>query len=436
MSGVIRLLCVSCALLIVALAPAQIADGLDVSVTVTTTVAGLRYNASATPSKQQATSAVSCTATGGPQGWNYVYFWFGEGVTFDDPESPSTTVRANGPGKYTIGCYVECQLPGYEWVYVFGEQSKPFVAIGGPMQLGVTQGEPGTGTPSHEVNADGQSEITLGSWYVQYFGYDRSAGPVPADTQASQMGTVHAYDGQPNGVTYSWSVPSPLKQFEAVPATQNNIKVCATNGSAGGRIKIVLTYNYADPSDPTITGSTTDDSDETPPPGETDAKPNWYRFVVAKPDDVTDVHANRITVVPGGGFTTYGVSDAYRCTLMDDGDNRMPGVWLAERFSNIYVASGLTAPTPTFWTTKAVGTHTEYDNNSSPPAAIVHYGGDFVDFLFVQYVQAVVPPANPIVQITQKYYAASKQTSPNATSGMLVATYTIKMWTNQTTHTK
>ncbi len=406
--------------------------GAELLVTVTVEpkrVMGLRWSTANV--RQEATLTVSAEAEGAPGTFVMTYEWSSDGLLFDDPTAQTTTARAITPGKFTVNCGVTARNPAGGGIVFEGADWETVAAIGGPLQLGVTGAEPGTQPPALQVNVDATAQLQFGPWHVQYFGYDRSQG-VPAKYQRSQMDTVTAYSGQPIGTTYAWTLPAPLKLYQSVPPTEPSIVVCATAGSGGAQLKPALTYHYTDPTDESLTGSTEDDSDETPPQGASVASPQFYRFVVHKPIDLTDELRSH-QVFPQEGYDAIGVRDSYVCTLLSDAGLPMPGVWVVERVTNVVGNPPLTIDVP--WVTMPTGSW-NVNLGGEPPLTVTMKGGQFADFIAAipNYVQ--VPPAPPITQCIQKYYAGTNDLLPSSTTGLYVARYEIKVWSDRTAHTK
>jgi len=403
MKNLWRCLCIALTVL-----TATAAFGLSATVSSTDArVQGLHYD-SAT-SAQKATWSFTCTA-GGNYGPLYYCTWTVDGSNAQTSQTNQPfTYTTSGTGKHVIACVLSYGVNVVSNDYTIA-------AIGGPLSLGVTGKQSGLTAPAHDLNSGATGEDTSKAWYLQYFGYDRSGGTVPAGYQASQFGTVAA-GGQPSGTTYGWAAETGLTIQTGTTTNLSTIDVYGTAGTAGAGKKVTCTFHYTDPTDSSLTGSADDDSDETPPPGSSTANVNFYRFDVHAPaPTVGSTLSSHATTTPPIG---YAVVDAYTMTLKDDGSAVMPQVWTVERLTNPGGSSGEPCPTSASWTTLAVGTNC----------------GTWIDYLACGPLgSAVVPPAGPWFTETQKYYGGTNDTTNSSTKGILVGTYYPKLWTNSTSH--
>lgn len=327
------------------------------------------------------------------------------------PDAATVTGVAHSTGSVSPSCSVEivANVPGAIPFSTSWYTSKPVFVVGGPLSLGVYNGYPGT--PSRDSDA-------FSPVYLEYFGFD-PAGAVPTGAQNPQHGTVAAYGPQPSGTTYSWSVPASLKTLSTgVNANTSSLNVGAAAGSAGGKIKVTLTYNFTnpDPNDP-VTGTCTDNSDlqiKNDGSNNSDA----YKFDAHKPTtlaDDTPAHSSPLNVHNGPPANTdYGCTMNYYYQLKDDGGIPMGVVYIVERWESNW---------------GNVSDFIWYSNGPPSDGKITDEFSWYTSSPHPKNGGVGTPIGGPF---THRYYAATTDTSlySPSLSGILVKTTTTTYWTD------
>lgn len=341
---------------------------------------------------------------------------FGKG---GPPDSAQATGVAHSPGSVRVSCEVEIVSAAQGSTSKFvPTTSKPVFVVGGPLSLGVYNGY--TGTPSRESGSNS-------SVYIEYFGFDPT-GAVPTGAQNPQHGTVTAFGAQPEGTTYTWSVPDGLKALTKLHPDTSSFNVGATAGSKGTALQVKLTYEFTNPdvNDP-VTGTCPDNSDKQITISGADAS-KAYLFIAHKPDTLADdgnpaVHGpyNVKNGPPSNPPVVgdYGCQMDYYYQLRDDGGKAMGQVYVVER-----------------WETTGWGNNSAYIWSPTAPIANGKIKDSFSWWTSAPYpkypgggTQTGPPAMGPKVH---RYYAATTDTSNYAVglSGILVKTTTTTYWTD------
>lgn len=258
--------------------------------------------------------------------------WTVDGTPVPNSNSTTITYKAEGAHKHTVHISMTTRRPPF--ISYVG--SLTFASIGGPLSYGVS-GREAMPDMYKEVPAHDDQNVVK-PFHIQYFDYAAS-GSKPADAQAEQYGWVLVNPG-PTGTTYEWKISGPATFWPGHGGlSAQNVNVDATAGSTRGEIKVRVTYHFTDPSDPTLTGSADDDSEETPPPGQTEAAPAYYSFTSHRPTRVEKLSGPILESHIEGTFdkakpdsTPWTWQDKYEHILYDQNGDGQPGVWVTERF--------------------------------------------------------------------------------------------------------
>lgn len=369
-------------------------------------VKGLTYDGSTSPGQQD----VLFTFTVDPDAGYTSIVWSVDGTAIASAQNSKTCpYLAVGVGKHEVD--VKVGYPGQP----VHTGALTFAAIGGPLTTGITSGE--RYTPTTDLLAGGSGSAK----YLQYFGFDPS-GDIPDGAQPPQMGTLApALPQLDPGTAYSWST---IGNVSIVGSSTNaSVTVGANDQSGYGADGARLTFTYTDPNDTTLSGSAQDDSDQTPPPGETSTDPSFYRFTGHKPSDIVNFSKTNLSTTVGP--PSWAIADIYRLQVFDQLGLYGAGVWVQERFPD--------APPGGYSGVNADGVHWTTD-----PSGLLLDGATYniaydelaisldEPYPFADNVQAYM------VRV-QKYYGGTSSTSISG-SGVYLGTFNCNFWTDQTQH--
>jgi hypothetical protein len=286
-------------------------------------------------------------------------------------------------------------------------------------------------TYSHDVN-----DATK-PWLLQYFDYDPS-GSAPSGAQTVQTGAVSANPGQPAGTTYAWTVSGAGKILSGSGTAEVTVGASGQSGSQGD-IKVRLTYNFTDPSDPTLTGSATDDSEQTPPPGQSSADAAYYSFTAHRPTRL-ETYGTPAPIDTHQGPDYWSYAYAWSHQLFDQLGTGMPDVELTERFPdrdtqladwnalyNRHITATDAHSTGLSWKSLEVGRHLGPDG--------ILDNLDEIGLTNIAPVNGDNPALFGALVITHQYFACTLDTILNDW-GLLVGNYTDSMSPTAVSHVK
>ena len=268
-------------------------------------------------------------------------------LQFDDASAQSTAAHTTGPKV----CFPVCKViairngsPAYA-----GESSNECAAIGGPINVGLkTQ----PNTYQHDQNDPTKS------WYLTVFDYN-NIGFTPSLSQPTQYLTLNVLKGQPEGTTVTYGdIPMTYKKMAGRVGLAG---IFACNVYAQGAFRDAVPTAHFHFQDNAISGDADDDSATTMDPVEdpithkvsyvahvyklSGHKPTSLvecndasvRPLSGAPNDLAllDPTFNPEQVPPPSLATNWTNGQLYRYTLLDDTGDRMPGIWVQERFTDM-----------------------------------------------------------------------------------------------------
>lgn len=368
-------------------------------------------------------------------------------VSFDPPGNTQTaTGHLYLPIIGTASCYVTVTNGGETLFdgWVTGECA----AVGGPLAFGVYGGS------DDPPPRDRYFKTT--PWYLQYFGFDPRDETVQHPNgpgQPPQRGIVRVALTQPQGpnyaTTYDWQLAGPIVVIE--PADPNDlpasaqIKIGAIDGSGEGAIKPRVKYIFT--WDGVTYGPFDDDSDQTPPPpAYADQGLNYYAFTAHKPEEVLANQEASIEdptpIARDYEYPLFTHADGYHIWLWDNLGQKMPRVWVQERF---YPEEFPPPPLNNNFYHNEEGQYWVTDGGlptSLPPNEQEYlFNGWFGDYVGCKDYPVWVPfelnPNNPIYDLRHTYFAGTSTTQfipSSAGGGIDMGTFRMKVWTNKTIH--
>ncbi|MCC6403508.1 MAG: hypothetical protein IT207_05815 [Fimbriimonadaceae bacterium] len=409
---------------------------------------------------QYAEFQLTCMVTDLPPGATVAYQW--SPVQTSNPQSPpagaiwvpSPGTAANtigwayvddSPlGLYTASCTVTVTAPqGGGQTQVM----KGFLVVGGPLKLEAKNYLNADGTMHQNFLPTWKHDLTAAEkpHFMQYFNYDPTV-PSWFSTafQRPQVGHVQPRFQQPDigpdePIEYHWTVPPGTKvKAKAQPTLEDStwIELLATQGSGRGGIEPRCQFKVV------FNGRTYwvwDDSPESAPENETEPNPDHFRFTAHKPQDTLPNSTEDEEEDCGNTEYPYGWIRRTRPILLDNLGDRMPDVWVQERFQPPVPPPGSNINTSLVWWTTVRGVD---DASNGHPAGRFGLGSNENnengwDNLWLRrenpytYAQN---PASPFYDFSHQYYAANKITT--GTMGYFVGSYRIKLWTDRVDHIK
>lgn len=395
---------------------------------------------------------LTCNVTDLPAGATVTYQW--SPVQTSNPTNPpagaiwvpspgtaSSTVgwAYDGVGLYTASCHVTVTAPqgGGETHVMTG-----FLVVGGPLKLQAQEWANDNNyvaTWSHDLDTSSMPH------FMQYFNYDPTLpNPNSGDLHRPQLGHVQPRLAQPDigpdePIEYHWQVPPGTKvKAKAQPDLEDStwLELLATQESGRGgiqpRCKFKVVYNDR-------TYWIWDDSPESAPEGETEPNPDHFRFTAHKPQDTLPNSGEDEQEAWGNTEYPYGWIRRTRPVLLDNLGDRMPDVWVQERFQPPVPPPGSSINTSLVWWQTVRGVD---EPSSAHPAGRFGLGSsnggeNGWDNLWLRRDTPhtyAAHPTNPFYDFSHHYYAASRVTS--GTSGCFIGTYRIKLWTDRVDHIK
>lgn len=369
-------------------------------------VQGLQY------SSAEATQYATWTFTVTPGG-NYGHLtsigWSVDGQLMQSYGSiESFTYTATSSGKHTISCYMS---------YAVGVTGTLTVAaIGGPLSLGVTLPPGMPKTFVHDM------QDVSKPFYIQYFGYDHASPPTNSQIQLTQDGTVTPTLVQPTGTTETWSYGSLYCPQIARDSNSNYSTISLQADSSKAAVTVGCTFSYTDPVDPTLTGSTLDDTSSTPQSAKSGSAMMVNQFDPHAPLKTSLDQNEALTASTFGVNTSSSVGftgTGYSIYLFDQQGQNMPGVWVNERFTS--VPNGALAinvnSAADFWTTQMPNSTSKLYWNVDPSGVFEW------DNIWFSYT---IPATFSSLTAVHQYWAGSQSVSSNSPGGGVnVGSYTI-----------
>lgn len=353
----------------------------------------------------------------------------------------------------TAKCYVTVTNGGETLFegWVTGECA----AVGGPLAFGVYGGA------DNPPRTDRYFETS--PWYLQYFGFDPRDETVQHPNgpgQPPQSGVVRVALTQPQGpnyaTTYDWQLAGPIVVIEPSDPddlpTSALIKIGATDGSAEGAIKPRVKYIFT--WDGIVYGPFDDDSEQTPPPTEpvdySYQGLNYYAFTAHKPEEVRANHEASVQdptpLARDYEYPLFTHADGYHMWLWDNLGQRMPRVWVQERF---YPEEFPEPPLDNNFYRNPDGPGSQWVTLGGPPTSLPPneqenpFNGLFDDYDYVGcfdypvWVPYEFNQNNPIYYLHHTYFAGTWTTQfipPAYGGGIDAGTILIRIWTNKTIH--
>ncbi|MCC6402958.1 MAG: hypothetical protein IT207_03020 [Fimbriimonadaceae bacterium] len=398
---------------------------------------------------------LSCEVTGTPPGSSVTYQWVNvvqQGQT-NPPAgaiwvpSPGTSPATVGwafdtTGLFTAECVVTLTLPDGSKQEQLAMVS--FLAAGGPLKLGIATGED-SWQGAHEAafvpSIEHDESVASNPYYLQYFNYDPTGNSFPVLSQRPQLGTVqfqmevvNDLPGMEGETTFLWSLGAGLGAMPGQTPYEARSKLrvgaLAASGVAGimPRCSQVVRFRGR-------TYTIQDNSDQSPPPGVATGEPNInaFCFTAHRPQDMQNNPADDVELAASAPGKPYGWEMRSRPVLVDNVGQRMPFVWIQERFQP--------PPPPPTWqiNTQDVYWTTESGASGAHPSGRLGEGANSLayDRLAIFSIDPhlyTTNPAVPLYNMVHHYYAANRRTV--GTTGVFAGTYRIKFWTDKVQHIK
>jgi hypothetical protein len=440
------------------------AFGFDVEIVAADACEGLTYSAIkqspylTSTGTQYAEFDLQCTVTNLPPNATVTYQW--SPVQTENPPnppagaiwvpSPGTAASTpgwayGGVGLFTASCTVTVTAPSGG-----GQETalKTFLVVGGPLQLVAYpfRNADGTQHANYIRTFDQDEDLETKPFYLQFFGYDPTVPhPQGAQLQRPQLGRVQPRFDQPDmgpdePVQFLWEVPPGTKvraKAAATLAESSWIELAATQESGSGGIQPRCKFKVK------FRGKwfeAWDDSPLSAPPGLVTPNPDYFRFTAHKPLDTLPNSAEDQQEDWGNAEFPYGWIRRTRPVVLDHLGQRMPDVWVQERFQPPTPPQGSDINTSLVWWQTVRGND---EPLSGHPCGRFGLGstGPYDNGWDNLWLRRTEPyryadhPYAPFFDFVHHYYAGTKVTVGTG-NGCFVGTYRIKLWTDRVEHIK
>ena len=366
--------------------------------------------------------------------------------------SATATGFAPRPGLWSGRCHVIARLSdNTEFEGIVEVQC---VAVGGPLKVELVD--------KQDLAPKNDLHDKANPWYLQFFGFPPVATNLWPGAQPPQKAKLNTLpqsiqtgaEANPR-LEIHWEIEEGANKakiyFPASPAAikkSGEIKIGATDKSNTGEVKVIAKFKVI--WDGVEYGPFDDDTDESPfhlSTGEAEKiNDNYRKFTCHKPKD---------TFVNGGPWNflyqfgpTYSWGDEWQMILRDHLEQPMGGVRVQEVFFNEFGAPYPTLNLPVSFIRNTSGnpwitagltvTPPGQEEVSGPPE------GTFSDFIGISNWYVSVPKnlnPNPVFNFLHSYFAGTSNVSwprPGEASGggVFVGQWRMKIWTDDTEHTK
>ncbi|MGE3126044.1 MAG: hypothetical protein AB7F50_06530 [Fimbriimonadaceae bacterium] len=361
--------------------------------------------------------------------------------------SPGTAQSSVGwtfdtTGLFTAQCIVTLTLADQSVEQQTVSQS--FLVAGGPLKLGVARGTDswqGVHDESFVETLLHDEDDSTQPHYLQYFNYDPTSNSFPVQSQRPQLGTVqfqmavvNDFPGMDQPTTFEWELGPGLKAMpdQAPLSDREKLRVGAVAPSGGAglmpRCGQVVKFRGR-------TYTILDNSDQSPPPGVATGEPmiNAFCFTAHRPQDMQDNPGDDVELLASAPGKPYGWELRSRPVLVDNIGQRMPYVWIQERFQP-------PMPPPTWQiNTQDVAWMTEQGEHGAHPEGRLGANGNSLPYdrlaVFSTKEHTLASnPDQPIHNMVHHYHAAIKRVTE--TTGVFAGSYRIRYWTDKVMHTK